>query len=383
MYVLAAVRMFLLLSVAHRLCISNTQEVLEVEAVKALDLVSGIYAVPEPGSVLHQMLYPDEPVHIRIGGRLVTVPRPRLPIATVRQDGVDRPMVVMGPPWSLFNRYLLAASDSDRAQVRSELEAWLTVAARRKLLQADSMMFPGIMSYVIGTPLVPRGEVWIGMRGLDVHPSSEGFAIRWPIASANPLRCVIRIVHDRFGVFMNDEDLVIDRQGDSDGDLVFVVWTGGSPAEAREIRFTADEIADLSIVVDVPNEVEQLDPQSLANGHAARSLVGLATWWAWVDARWGYDHRGEDAWREAYDRYTPAIEAMMDGRKTGQKCDLSEFGFGQGVPELGVLIRMALPGVRHMVAARSRPPDFRTPWRQLVREYWSLRWAPEGVELGE
>lgn len=349
---------------------------------KPLELVSGVYAMPEPGSVLHQMLF-EEPVQVRIGGRLVTVPRPRLPVVMVRQGSFEpRPMVVMGPPWSLFNRYLAVQSDEERREIRRELESWLLATARRKLLRADSMAFPGVMSYALGLPTVPKGEVWIGMRGLGVHPQSEGFAIRWPVASSHPLNCKIRVVRDRFGVFMNDEDLVLDRQGDSDGDLVFVVWTGGGPAEGRQLDLEIDQLVDLAAApAELPCGVEQMDVQSLADGHAAKSLVGLATWWAWVDARWGYDRRGDQAWREAYDRYTPAIEAMMDGRKTGQKVDLSEFGFGQGTPPLDTLIRMALPGVRAMVAARSRPPDFRIPWRQLVREYWSLRWAPEGVDL--
>jgi len=345
-------------------------------ATDFLQLERGIYAVPAPNTVLHEMVT-GEPISVQIDGRVVSVPKPRLPIVEIDERGHRRKVVLMGPPWSLLNQCL---RPDLYPNARRQLEQWLLAAARRSLLAADSMVFPGVMSYALGVPVVPRGEVWIGMRGLNINPLSEGFAIRWPIASSNPLEVRIKKV-DAFGIYMNDEDLVIGRQGDSDGDLVFVVWMSGEPAERVELGLQLQDIVDLSASVEIPDSVEQMDPDSLAVGHAARSLVGLATWYAWVDARWGYDEIGEQAWRDAYDRYTPAIEAMMDGRKTGQAVSLEEFGFGRGLPELPTLLNMALPGVRQMVGARSRNPDFTIPWRKLVRDYWSLRWRREGVDV--
>ncbi len=343
-----------------------------------LNLINGIYAVPYPRTVLHE-LATGEPAQIMIGNRLVDIPKPDLPVKEIMVDGVRMKVLLVGPPWSLFNDYLVA-SDQERQNVVKRIEAWLMAAARRKLLQASVMVMPGVMSYAIGMPIVPQGEVWIGMRGLNVHPASEGFAIRWPIASSNPLKCTIKLVRDRYGIFVNDHDLVVGRQGDSDGDLLFVVWTGGKPAEYVDMELSLDRIVELSDV-EIPDSVEQVDPQSLANGHAAKSLVGIATWWTWVHARYDYDRYGDIAWAEAYDRYTPAIEAMMDGRKTGESVSLSQFGFGKDLPNLVTLINMALPGVRQMVATRSRAVDFNHNWRRLIRDYWSLRWAPEGVDL--
>ena len=340
-----------------------------------LEYVAGQHVIPCEGSVLHELVT-GEKASIWIEGRLVTIPTPRLPVRDLVINGRRIKAVLLGPPWSLFNEYLLA---SDKQAARLRLEAWLKAAMRRLLQQADSMIFSGVMSYAIGTPLVPKGEVWIGTAGLNCQPKSEGLAIRWPIASSHPLQCTIRTVPGRYGIFMNDEDLVVARQGDSDGDLVFVVWLGGKPAEKRQLQFALDQIVDLEFP-DIPQEIEQMDPQSLANGYSAKSLVGIATWWTWVHARFpGTD----EAWMEAYDRYTPAIEAMMDGRKTGERVNLEEFGFGNGLPDLRQLIGMAYPGVRYMVATRSIPPPAKEDWRALVRQYWSLRWGPEGIDLEE
>jgi len=338
-----------------------------------LEYVAGQHVIPCAGSVLHELVT-GEKASIWIDGRLVTIPTPRLPVRELVINGRRIKAVLLGPPWSLFNEYLLA---NDKQAVRIRLEAWLKAAMRRLLQQADSMVFSGVMSYAIGTPLVPKGEVWVGTRGLHCHPTEDGICIRWPIASSHPLQCTIRTVPGRYGIFMNDEDLVLCRQGDSDGDLVFVVWTGSKPAEARELHFRLEGIVDLDFP-EIPQEIEQMDPQSLANGYAAKSLVGIATWWTWVHARFpGTD----EAWREAYDNYTPAIEAMMDGRKTGETVNLEDFGFGKNLPNLIQLINMAYPGVRYMVATRSRNPDTSQDWRSLVREYWTLRWGPEGVDL--
>ena len=337
-----------------------------------LEYFAGQHVIPCEGSVLHEMVT-GEPAYIWIDGRRVTIPTPRLPVRELEIRGTRMSAVLIGPPWSLFNEYLRTPT----RQTRARIELWLQAAMRKKLQRADSMVFSGVMSYALGTPLVPRGEVWVGTRGLHCQPTEDGICIRWPIASSFPLRCKIRVVPERFGIFLNDEDLVVEKQGDSDGDLVFVVWLGGKPAEKRQLQFTLDQIVDLEFP-DIPQEIEQMDPQSLANGYAAKSLVGIATWWTWVHARYPGD---DEAWARAYDMYTPAIEAMMDGRKTGAKVDLEDFGFGKNLPNLIQLINMALPGVRFMVATRSRTPDFDTDWRQLVRHYWSLRWAPEGVDL--
>lgn len=332
--------------------------------------LGGLYAVPAPDTVLHE-LATGQPASIQIDQRIIDIPTPRLPVEIVN----GHPMVLMGPPWSILDDYL-AASEPERYQVRRQLETFLRAAARRLLQEANHMALPGVMTYALGVTFVPKGEVWVGTRGITTDLKEQGIAIRWPIASSNPLQVRIR-THQGWGALMNDEDLAIDRQGDSDGDLVFVVGLEGPPAERVQVQPELDQIIDLDRMNE-PYEfpaVEQMDVQTLANGYAAKSLVGLATWYTWVQARYHED------WAKAYDAYLPAIEAMMDGRKTGERPELDQFGLTENLPELQTLIRMALPGVRAMVAARSRPPGFDRDWRDLLRDYWSLRWAPEGVDI--
>lgn len=347
--------------------------------MEALNLEMGRFAVPAPNTVLHEMVT-GEPIRMWVGARQITVPKPHLPVVEVDVNGYVVKRVLMGPPWSLLNQYV-AVPDERKPEIVGQIETWLRSAAQRALQEATALAMQGVMSYAIGLPVVPRGEVWVGTSGLGIQLGEEGFAIRWPIASSNPLRVKIK-ARPGYGVWMNDEDLVIDRQGDSDGDLIFVVSQSSVPAPAVDAKLTLEDLIDLSNVPEIPQEVQQMDPQHLANGYAAKSLVGIATWWTWVEARWGYDRRGIAAWQEAYDKYTPAIEAMMDGRKSGAQVKLSDFGIGEGLPDLVKLINMALPGVRHMVASRNRPPSFDKDWRVLVRQYWSMRWAPEGVDLG-
>jgi hypothetical protein len=94
--------------------------------------------------VLHELVT-GEKASIRIDGRLVTIPTPRLPVRDLVVNGRRIKAVLLGPPWSLFNQYLR----NPTRQTRARIELWLRAVMRKKLQRADSMVFSGVMSYAL------------------------------------------------------------------------------------------------------------------------------------------------------------------------------------------------------------------------------------------
>ena len=358
---------------------------MRVEATVPLFVRDGILAMPAERTVLHGMLQPDADVFIRVGFREVRVPKPDLPVV----DEGSGNMVVLGPPWSIMNRILVARARGDvemEERQQQQLVTWLAAAYRRALGRCQHYELPGFMGAAIAHPVVPKGEVWLasGHVGELGHATERGIAVRYPVASSTSVQHVrIRVVKnaDICGVLIHPDTLVEDMQGDSDGDLVMVGFLDGDPAPGVELGNEIPiEFAECNVDFCEP---KNMSIQELVLGYAAKSGVGgnigigLATWMTWRRSRTAADLYGTNmGWSVVYDEYTDVIESIMDARKHGSleiDTDLSPL---HPLPPL------------HGVAAMMfrRRIDTSVPAGSLVRDFWRLQWSgatPERVPVME
>lgn len=326
----------------------------------------GPYALVDDDTVLHQLVQPDEPAQVRVGEHLVTVPRPNLPLHELH-DEQGEPYalaVTLGPPWSLLDDAVRGEPDAER-----NLITWLRSAIRDRLvLGAAAYTRVGVMGFAKGDPRVPEGEVWIGTDGLSIQ-FRTGIAVRYPIAAPTSAKPVVVKTVPGTGVWINDRTLVVEMQGDSDGDLLMVIAVEpGTPEPATLPQEPPVHFGTLC----QPQPASPKSRQEIALGHKAREAVGLLTWQAWVRARSQADTMDVyQAWAEAYSQYTDAIETAMDGRKTGELVTPDQFGL---LP--ASVSHVLLHGVNNMTRSRWRSaiPLHRRP-QQLLQEYWSGKWS--------
>lgn len=326
----------------------------------------GAYAILQKGTVLHQMLVPDEPVQVKLGHRVVTVPKPNLPVHELcGEDGEPYALAVtLGPPWSLLD-------DAVRGEpnAHQNLVTWLKSAIRSTLVgEAACYYRPGIMGFAKGDPRIPRGEVWIGTEGVRVL-FQTGIAVRYPVASPTSAQPVVVRATEGTGIWINDRVLVEEMQGDSDGDLLMVI--AGQPGLPEQVELPKEPPCEFDSLIK-PTRAENKSRLEVALGYKAREAVGLLTWQCWFRARANAD-LGDvyEAWKEAYSLYTEAIEACMDGRKEGKLVTARDFAL---MPDSAN--HVLLHGVNNMVRSRWRSPiPLRIPPDQLLRDYWSGQWS--------
>lgn len=341
----------------------------------------GPYALVDEHTVLHQLIHPDEPAYVRVGHHIVRVPKPNLPIhELVNEQGDTYALAVtLGPPWSLLDDAVCGDPDAKR-----NLATWLVSAIRDALVLDGSTYYRnGVMGFAKGDPRIPEGEVWIGTDGISLQ-FRTGVAIRYPIASPTSAKRVVVKACSGTGIWINDHTLVTEMQGDSDGDLLMVIAEEAGIPEWAELP--AEPPVDFAQLA-TPHAPSTKSRLEIALGHKAREAVGLLTWQAWIRARTNADrahdqHGIYQAWAEAYEQYTEAIEACMDGRKDGRLVTPDQFHLmPDSVPHV------LFHGTNNMVRSRWRTPIplERTP-QQLLREYWSGQWSglkPVNVEGGE
>jgi len=332
----------------------------------------GALAVPAPRTVLHELVT-GEPVSVRVGVHDVRVPTPDLPVVEIgNADGPTMSAVVLGPPWSLLDDVVRGRPDAER-----HLRRWLGAAIRREYLRMSAYPTAGVMGFAKGDPRVPPGEVWIGEEGIAPIPYRSGVAVRYPVASSSSAQWVRLRRCAGTGIWINDHTLVHEMQGDSDGDLLFVIW--GEPGEAEPVELPDTPPADFEHAAIQPEDPKILSWTDQARGHKAREAVGLLTWEAWMLARTLADQAEDpqqlrEAWATAYDRYTDYIEQVMDGRKTGEGFNPYQSTLAI---DIGPLTRASAQyGVQLMVAQRwSTPINLLVSPEEILRQYWSGRWC--------
>lgn len=338
----------------------------------------GQYALVQEGTVLHQMVKPDEQAVVQCGHLRISVPKPDLPVHELFGEAEAEPYaiaVTLGPPWSLLDDIVRGEPDA-----KLHLITWLRAAIRDRLVGAGAYYRPGVMGFAKGDPRVPEGEVWIGTQNVSLR-FRKGVAVRYPVESPHSCKPVVVHAVPGTGIWINDRTLVEDMEGDSDGDLLMVIATEAGLPEQRELP--AEPPVDFSTTL-TPAEAQPRSRIEIARGHKAREAIGLMTWQVWVRARVLADTIPVyDAWAESYDRYTDAMEASMDGRKTGQIVTPDEFGLLDGISVPTVVLH----GVNNMVRSRWRSPIVLTqPPRELLRQYWSGKYSgikPIQVEGGQ
>jgi hypothetical protein len=332
----------------------------------------GALAVPAPETVLHELVT-GEPVSVPVGVHRVRVPKPNLPVVEIGDE--QAPMmsaVVLGPPWSLLDDIV-----AGRPNAELHLKRWLAAAIRRQYLLMSSYPAAGVMGFAKGDPRVPEGEVWIGEQGIAPINYKSGVAIRYPIASSTSAQWVRIRRCDGTGIWINDRALVQGMQGDSDGDLLFVIW--GEPGTAEPVELPDTPPVDFAHAPIQPSDPKILTWTEQARGHKAREAIGLLTWEAWLLARANADLAEDEeafrrSWADAYDRYTQYIEHVMDGRKTGQGFNPYQSTLAA---EIGPLTRRSAEyGVQLMVASRwNTPINLLVSPEEILQQYWSGRWT--------
>jgi len=262
-------------------------------------------------------------------------------------------------------------------EAEQQLVTWLQAAIRRELASCAAYHASGLMSFAVGSPVVPDDEVWIGTMGVNLN-FRVGVATRYPIqAESSARRVTVRMVPNRIGTFINDRVLVEDFFGDSDGDLLFVIAeVPGTPDLVTEEEASALTDVPIELHREIqPTPVEPKEWLEIAQGHKAREATGLVTWQAWVAARIKADLADNpdgvrSAWADVYtNRFSAAIERCMDGRKDGRMFRAEESGI---LDELPGFNPFPMPGVDVMAIRRNTAPvPTSVSAETLVRQYWS------------
>ena len=294
-------------------------------------LVFGNYAVPQEGTVLHELVT-GERTSVSFLGKELPVPNPSsLAKTTIKVLGTATQVVILRPPFTFLNKLLIPAPEPIKLQAWEGLTRWVHGSKRKAgaygqvLEDCCSFRVPCVRAYNICHPAVPEGEVWTSLGDLpkDVH------LMRFPTASeaAMERKLCKKVRYHHPIVFTNPKNYKEFHGGDSDGDQSNLC---AAPDENGVIDRTKVEVVDMPDMLfrlSVPKvEVtpKQQDTVSIARGYQAKRVVGLITWYAWMMSAAHAQRTGrKDAYNEAWRFFGNLLELAFDGRKDGMVFDSS------------------------------------------------------------